>query len=158
MSGETGHLVSLKSVTLRSCGLEKQYDIEETLPLDAAASVLMKFIGIDSPEQAKTLTGAELVSGRAGAAPLRADEYYIEDLKGLAVIAAAPEPAADTDLPGGEILGTISDVLEGGGGNLAEVLLGSGEKVLVPFRNEFFGEIDLERRRAVLLARWILEE
>ena len=40
---------------------------------------------------------------------------------------------------------------------LAEIALDSGEKRLVPFKNEFFGDIDIQNGRAVLLNRWILE-
>jgi 16S rRNA processing protein RimM len=54
-------------------------------------------------------------------------------------------------------LGVITDVLDTGGGSLVEIRLPSGELRLVPFRNEFFGDINPETRRAVLLNRWILE-
>ncbi|MDR0641218.1 MAG: PRC-barrel domain-containing protein, partial [Treponema sp.] len=83
--------------------------------------------------------------GRDEAAPLGQGEYYIEDLKGLEV------------WEGAEALALISDVLEGGGGNLVELRLNTGETRLVPFRDEFFGEIDIPGRRARLLCRWILE-
>jgi 16S rRNA processing protein RimM len=106
----------------------------------------MKFKGIDSPEAAKLLSGAEIVADRAHAAPLKPGEFYIEDLKGL-------EVADET----GEILGTIADIVEGGGGELAELKLNTGETKLVPFRNEFFGKISLEDNRAILLEKWILE-
>ena len=49
-------------------------------------------------------------------------------------------------------------MLEGGGGNLAEVKLPAGEKRLVPFRNEFFGDVDLNGGKIVLLEPWILAE
>jgi 16S rRNA processing protein RimM len=35
--------------------------------------------------------------------------------------------------------------------------LPGGEIRLVPFRNEFFGEVDPEKHRAILLEEWILE-
>ena len=54
-------------------------------------------------------------------------------------------------------MGEITGVLEGGGGFLVEVRLPSTELRLIPFRNEFFGEVDPENRRAVLLEEWILE-
>jgi 16S rRNA processing protein RimM len=105
----------------------------------------MKFRGIDSPEAAKALKGMEILVDREDAAPLRQGEYYIEDLKGVEVCA------------GDEVLGEISAILEGGGGSLAELRLRTGEIRLVPFRDEFFGDIDLVGRRAELLRRWILE-
>jgi 16S rRNA processing protein RimM len=111
----------------------------------------MKFRGIDTPEAARTLSGAELLTDRDHAAPLGKDEYYVEDLRGIPV----------TD-PQGTVLGEIRDVLEGGGGQLIELKLKGGELRLVPFRKEFFGEVSvddssIEKRRVVLLEQWILE-
>jgi 16S rRNA processing protein RimM len=144
LSGEIEHLLTLKTVCLRQEGKERVVTVEETgLALPA---VLMKFAGIESPEAAKALSGAELLVEREQAAPLREGEFYIEDLKGLEVIDGS-----------GERLGSVRDVLEGGGGFLVELEMPSGECRLIPFRNEFFGEIDLQKGRALLHARWILE-
>jgi 16S rRNA processing protein RimM len=105
----------------------------------------MKFAGVDAPEEAKALKGAEIIADRVHAAPLKPGEFYVEDLKGL-------EVAGD-----GEVLGRIMDIIEGGGGELAEIRLNSGEVRLVPFRGEFFGDISLKTGKAALLERWILE-
>lgn len=160
LSGEEAHLLGLKKVLLRKSSPalqggqtlldgqarpgnpEKEYIIEEvfTSPLS------VKFAGIDSPEAAKALKGAEILAPREQAAPLRKGEFYIEDLRGLNVVTA------------GKSIGTIHDVIEGGGGFLVEILLEpDGEKRLVPFRNEFFGQVDLAAGRAELLETWILE-
>ena len=141
LSGEIEHLLRLKRAVLRQGTQERVWEIEGA----EGPSLVMKFRGIDSPEAAKTLTGAELLVGRDEAAPLGQGEYYIEDLKGLEV------------WEGAEALALISDVLEGGGGSLVELRLNTGETRLVPFRDEFFGEIDIPGRRARLLCRWILE-
>ena len=117
----------------------------------------MRFAGVESPEAADLLKGAEIIVGREYAAPLNKGEYYIEDLKGLKLVSAK-----------GEILGLISDLVEGGGGYLAEVKLHSAnaaacaeasanEKRFVPFRKEFFGDIEIEAGKIVLLEPWILE-
>jgi 16S rRNA processing protein RimM len=143
LSGETAHLLKPRRLTLRLGGREQVWDVEAAE--EAPPALLMKFRGIDSPEAAKTLQGAEILLGREDAAPLGPGEYYIEDLKGLEVYA------------GTEALGTITAILEGGGGSLAELRLKTGETRLVPFRDEFFGDIDIEGRRAELLGRWILE-
>jgi 16S rRNA processing protein RimM len=144
LSGESAHLRRLDSVLLRKGPVETVYEVEETA--GSGPALLMKFRGIDTPEAAKALTGAELVTDRAHAAPLKAGEFYIEDLRGIPVT-----------LQTGELVGEITGVLEGGGGFLAEVRLPTGEPRLVPFRNEFFGEVDPENQRAVLLEGWILE-
>jgi 16S rRNA processing protein RimM len=144
LSGETGHLLKLRSALVSRDGEERLLQIDETV--SAAPAVLMRFAGINNPEKAKTFTGAQLLGGREQAAPLNEGEFYIEDLKGLTVIAEK-----------GETLGYITDIIEGGGGELAEIELTNGEKKLVPFRREFFSEISPERGRVVLQNLWILE-
>jgi 16S rRNA processing protein RimM len=144
LSGELEHLERLEAVVLRRLDGEKTFYIEETRIIGNALAI--KFRGIETPEAAKALSGAELLVGRDQAAPLGKDEYYVEDLRGLLVQSVR-----------GEILGEIRDVLEGGNGQLLELRLLGGGTRLVPFRNEFFGEVDPEKRRAVLLNEWILE-
>ena len=171
LSGETGHLSALKTVNLRQKGKEKEFSVEETMETDEVSVLLMKFTGIDSPEAAKVLTGSELVADRAQAAPLKPGEFYIEDLKGLQVIRGNGEQGTGNgegtkNRDGGagnsdhnpEILGHITDILEGGNGEVAEVKLPSGELKMVPFRKEFFGDINIEEKWAVLFQPWILEE
>jgi 16S rRNA processing protein RimM len=143
LSGELEHFERLETVALRRLKDEKTFRIEETRII--GKNLAIKFQGIETPEAARTLSGAEMLVDRDHAAPLDKDEYYVEDLRGLPIYN-----------PRGERLGEIRDVLEGGGGQLIEALLPGGETRLVPFRNEFFGEVDPEKRRAVLLNEWIL--
>jgi 16S rRNA processing protein RimM len=143
-SGELERLQRLETVTLRRLKDEKTFAIEETRIIGNALAI--KFRGIETPEAAKALSGWELLADRDHAAPLGKDEYYVEDLRGLPVRSLR-----------GEILGEIRDVLEGGNGQLIEVALPGGAARLVPFRHEFFGEVDPEKRRVVLLTEWILE-
>ena len=149
LSGEIDHLLKLTSVTVTKDGKERVMSIEESSA--APPALIMRFAGYDSPETAKALQGAQLLVGRENAAPLQPGEYYVEDLKGLAV-------SADDEGDGnGEILGHIVSVIEGGGGDLAEIRLNNGELRLVPFRKEFFGEVDLENRQVALKNLWVLE-
>jgi len=143
-SGEIEHLLKLQSVTVSKDGEERLLQIEETA--SAAPAVLMRFAGIDSPEKAKSFAGAQILAGREQAAPLKKGEFYIEDLKGLTVVSEKAET-----------IGRITDIIEGGGGELAEIELADGEKRLVPFRREFFSEISPEKGKVVLQNLWILE-
>jgi len=143
-SGETAHLSNLGRVTLRQGEKEETREVEEVVLQDGA--LLLRFSGIQSPEAAKALKGAEIVVDREYAAPLKEGEYYVECLKGLAVVNAAGEP-----------LGRIADVVEGGGGELLEIALIVGGAHLAPFRKEFFGDINLEEGKITLLEPWILE-
>jgi len=144
LSGEIDHLLKLQSVTISKDGKESILQIDESNPVPP--NVHMLFKGIDSPEKAKTFTGAQLLVGRDQAAPLGDGEFYIEDLKGLPVVSVLSET-----------IGVIVDIIEGGGGELAEIELSAGEKRLVPFRKEFFSEISPEKGRLVLQNLWILE-
>jgi len=143
-SGETAHFSRLKDVTLRQGDKEEMREIAEAL--FQGNTLLLRFAGIDDPESAALLQGAEIIAGREYAAPLREGEFYVEDLKGLEVINGE-----------GELLGHITDVVDGGGGSLAEIRLLSGENRFAPFRNEFFGDVDLQKGAIVLLEPWILE-
>ena len=145
LSGEVGHLLKLKSAALRQGGQERLLDIEESAA--AGAILVMRFAGCSSPEAAKALRGAELLVGRENAAPLQPGEFYVEDLKGLTVIAGGS----------GQPLGHIVNIIEGGGGDLAEIRLHSGEVKLVPFRTEFFPAVDLAQKQATLQNLWVLE-
>jgi len=144
LSGEMDHLLKLKSVILRQDGKERLLDVVESAV--AMPFVIMHFTGYDSPEAVKTLSGAELLVDRKDAAPLLPGEFYIEDLKGLAVM-------ADT----GQTLGHIITIIEGGGGDLTEIRLTDGSVKLVPFRPEFVTGIDLAQKQLVLKNLWILE-
>jgi 16S rRNA processing protein RimM len=145
LSGETEHIVRRSQLVVRGAdGVERAHQVECFKP--HGSSLLVKFKGIETPEDVKKLCGAELLVERADAAPLARDEFYIEDLKGVRAIDES-----------GRVLGEIADLIEGGGGFLVEIILPSGETRLVPFRDEFIGAISLKERTAILLRDWILE-
>jgi len=156
LSGEIEHLLNLQSAIISINGKETALRIEEIKAAGAAnassPSLLIHFAGINSPEAAKTLNGALLIVNREQAAPLDEGEFYIEDLKGLSVV-TADECAGEN----GGVIGNISDVIEGGNGELVEILLLNGNKRFVPFKKEFFPEILPEKGRLLLKNLWILD-
>ena len=165
-SGETAHLERLGSMTLRKNGVERVCRVVEMRPdarprkhdIGRSGGGIILFEGVDGPEKAKTLTGSEIVVGREDAAPLNEGEYYIEDLKGLRLVADGKTPGVEE-----AVFGVVTGVFEGGGGMLLEVEVGetaSGAKGgarLVPFRDAFVGDISLEKGTIVLRASWVLE-
>jgi 16S rRNA processing protein RimM len=159
LSGEIDHLLKLKTATLRRDGKEQSLAIEEIAPIPPAVAI--RFAGYDTPEAAKALHGAQLIVDRKNAAPLQPGEFYVEDLKGLEVIAAARPGGASAvfaDKSDNErIIGHIVNIIEGGGGDLAEIRLHNGAVKLVPFRAEFFPAIDLAKKQATLQNLWVLE-
>ena len=143
LSGEIDHLLKLESALICKDGRQQTLAIEESAA--APPYALIRFAGYNSPEAAKALGGAQVLVSRKDAASLREGEFYIEDLKGLDVYAC------------GEKLGSINSVIEGGGGEIAEIRMTDGTLKLVPFREEFFLSIDMENRQAALANLWILE-
>ncbi|MDR2489980.1 MAG: ribosome maturation factor RimM [Spirochaetaceae bacterium] len=145
LSGETEHLLARTELRLRFTAGQgdgtKTYTVEQIRRFGGADDVLLiKFAGVDTPEAAKKLQSAEIITPREESAPLADDEFYIEDLKGLAV----------RGLDGSDY-GHIENIVEGGGGQLVELLLPEGASRLVPFRHEFFGEVSVEHGFAVLI-------
>ena len=177
-SGEYEHFADMEEVTLRNgkTGSEKLYKVEGVEL--SGQTLLMKLAGIDSPEEVKKINGCEIVVPREYACPLDKSEWYVEDLKQCALVYPKDGWSKDgleakTSPADFVTVGTVTDVLEGGTGNLLEIKLaedcnlladdvkytanGKTRTVLVPFKNEFIGEIDVQAKRIQLMHLWILE-
>ena len=153
-SGEVEHFAGLGEVLLRTGGPGGTISrIEIEAAEGSVHCLLLKFRGIDTPEQARKLAGSELLVPRDKACPLEKGEYYVCDLCQCVLVYK------------GETIGTIIGVMEGGAGDLLEVALTEGsvpdssgkQTRLVPLRDEFIGKIDLKARTVELMHRWILE-
>ena len=145
-SGETEHIEALKSVYLRLAkegGSVFEYQIEEIA--GSPAAFLVKFAGIDTPEEAAQLAGAEVLVPRDKACPLSEGEFYVADLCQCVLVYE------------GNAIGRVKDVMEGGGGFLLGVVLDCGETRLVPFRDEFVGEVNIAKKTVELLHAWVLD-
>lgn len=174
-SGEFQHFTGMKDVVLRKNGVETKRTIEK---VSFGNGILyIKFSGVNTPEDAKKLSGSQIVVPREFACPCGEDEYYVEDLKRCQLVygGAAEGLAEDAAPAAGEpvVVGTITDVLEGGAGDLLEVVLsescdllgqelrttasGKSRKVLVPFKKEFIGTVDIRNKQVQLMHLWILE-
>lgn len=158
-SGEYAHLERLKELSLCRAGVEKHFAVEEVRL--CAGFALIKCAGIESPEEAKKYSGWEIIVPREFACPLAEGEYYIEDLKGSALLYE------------GEAVAAVRSVAEGGAGSLLEAELskspvlaaagiaceqgGRARTVFVPFKDEFIGEVDTMKKTIHLRHLWILE-
>lgn len=159
-SGEYEHLLKLKDVTLRHGELLKETKVESVSLGNAVAYV--KFAGINSDEDVQKYNKWEILAERKYCKPLGKDEWYIEDLRDCSLVYGGKDDPATLDAPGhhkGDVLGKITDVLEGGGGYLLEVALSDScdRKVLVPFNKEFIGKVDVKNGTVQLMHLWILE-
>jgi len=154
-SGEYEHLLKLKDVALKHGDVLKETKVESvSLGHDVA---YVKFLGIDSDEDVRKYRGWEISVPRKYCKPLKKDEWYIEDLRNCSLIFEGKDDPAVFDAP--KVLGKITDVMEGGGGNLLEAVLTDScdRKVLIPFNKEFIGKVDIENRTVQLMHLWILE-
>jgi 16S rRNA processing protein RimM len=156
-SGDINNLLRFREVMIRRNGSEKKLIVRSSSAIPPF--VIMRFDGYSTPEAARTICGWELIANRSDASPLAPGEFYIEDIKGMTVEAEYSQgcPASALNAPPGNIIGYITDIVEGGGGELAEIKLPDGKIKLVPFRKEFFPIIDTENGKAVLTNLWILE-
>ena len=168
-SGEYEHLLKLQEVTLRHGESSKETKVESVSLGHAVAYV--KFAGINSDTEIRKYNGWEIVADRKYCKPLKKDEWYIEDLRDCSLVYEGKDDPATSVAP--KVVGTITDVLEGGAGYLLEVSLsesctcisddikftasGKPRKVLIPFNNEHVGKVDVENGTVQLMHLWILE-
>lgn len=143
VSGETDHFRNLRSVTIRKKHTEREYDVESVRT--SAGAPILKLAGIETPETARTLNGAEVLADRDHAAPCEEGEYYVADLEELSV------RLHDASI------GTVSGVVEVGPRSLLQIRLTDGRSVLVPFVDEFVGRVDLDAGTVELLSDTVLE-
>ena len=177
---EFEHFYSMKEVTLRNgkTGDSKLCKVESVS--EGAGTLYLKLVGIDSPEDVRKLSGWQIVVPRKYAKKLGKNEWYIEDLKNCALnfypeqgddgLAVWTAPAAGKPVT----VGTITDVIEGGSGNLLEILLAENcdllaknvkyladgktvRTVYVPFNPRFVRNIDIKNKCIQLMHLWILE-
>lgn len=169
-SGEYEHLLNLKEVTLQH-GNEKKETKVESVSL-GCNTAYVKFAGINSDEDIRKYNRWEIVVPRKYCKPLKKDEWYIEDLRSCSLIYEEKGDSASLNAPA-QVVGTITDVLEGGAGYLLEVSIsescnciseelkktssGKPRTVLIPFNNEHVGKVDVKKGTIQLMHLWILE-
>lgn len=189
-SGYYEHFADITEVTLRNSisGDSKKFKVE-SVDVENCNS-FMKLVGIDTPEEVKKYSRWEIVVPRDKACPLGENEWYIEDLKKCSLIYYPKDDEVKSEnglMKEPVVVGKITNVMEGGSGDLLEVSLAEncdllsdkikygtdedgnvskrGMKVLkprtvyVPLMEEagFIGEVDIENRTIQLMHLWILE-
>ena len=142
-SDEYAHLVDLDVVSLRKDGKERQLRIEELKP--AGKEILIKFVGVDTPEKAREYNGWEIWIPRSSAAKLDEGEFYVADLVRCNLLVE------------GVVVGRIVGVVDGPQALLMEVEhVVDGKRYLVPFLDRYIRTVDLERGEMELLAPELL--
>jgi len=100
---------------------------------------LLRFVGCDSPEGARELSGGELVVAEEDARPAPEGSYYSHQVEGWRC----------EDLAGAS-LGTVAGLETTPAGALLTVRTPEGKPVLVPFVEGIVSRMDPEGRRVVL--------
>ncbi len=136
-SGEYEYLKNLSEIELRKEGQTRLMSVEKFI--DHGKEVLVKFVGVNTPEEARRYNGWELWVSRDDASPLEGGEFYVADLIGCDLFF--------NDLKEG----TVVSSYEGAQSLLLEVEKSDGKKVLIPFMKEFIGAVDITEKRIELL-------
>lgn len=133
-SGETEHIINIQTITLPSLG--KTFDIDEWL---TTRPIRCKIKGIDTPEDAQRISGADIMVPRMFAIPLHDDEYYLSDITGMSIVYEGKKC--------GDIIG-VSDAYA----PLIEIRWYEQQAhSYIPFIKEFFDAPHFESRTIALL-------
>lgn len=142
-SGVFDHFETLKTVSAHKGSVEKTLRVEATRW--TGDHLLLKFVGIDSPEEAKLLADFELWVPRGQGAPLEEGEVYLADLVGCQLTFE------------GTTKGRVTGFLEGAQAVLLEVEKADGSTCVVPYQAVYLGDVDLTGKTIELKVDWILE-
>lgn len=107
-----------------------------TINGESKGLLICTIVGITDRNQVDALRGLELGVPRAALPDTDANEYYVNDLIGIDVFLADGSP-----------YGTVSDMLNYGAGDIAEIALADGKTELVSFTHAVFPVVDLTARR-----------
>jgi 16S rRNA processing protein RimM len=126
----------LKSVTLVSPDDSRTREVAIESMRAHQGRALLKFAGIESPEELRELHNWTVEIPEDQARKLEEDEYFLHDLVGLTLV--------DAD---GRERGVVTETYEGGGGILLSVRRPDGRTFDLPFAGDICTNIDLAARR-----------
>jgi len=114
----------------------KEFTIEYSKPY--GRTVIMKLRGINSPEDAATLRGGQLMVPEEESPPLPDGVYYYYQIIGLKVFTVD-----------GVYIGEVTDIIETGSNDVYVVRDGEKE-YLIPVIRDVIREIDIRKRRIII--------
>ena len=127
----------LEKVYIKNKEKLKEYQIEEVKY--HKDMILIKFRGIENPEQADLLRNSYLIVDRETEEPLEAGRYYIVDMIGLDVF---------TD--DNEYLGKLEDIYNTGSNDIYVVKNELGKQVLLPAIEDVIKNIDMDNKKVIV--------
>lgn len=124
----------LEKIYIKNRSGKKEYQIEEVKY--HKQMVLIKFKGIDNPEDAELLRNSYVLINRKDAKPLEEGTYYIVDLL---------ESEVYTDE--GVLLGKVEDIFNTGSNDIYVVKDELGKQVLLPGIPDVIKQVDIENKK-----------
>jgi len=135
---EVDHLNNLNLVELKKKDKSVQLTIETIKKV--GNHNLIKFLEISTPEEARKYNGWEIWLSRDKAAPLEKGEFYITDLLNLNLTYQ------------NNTVAKIVSFVDGPQAVLLEVeTVEDGKKYLIPFMDNYIGQVDLKNKTVELL-------
>ena len=101
--------------------------------------VLLKLADVQTPEAVEALRQSLVFAAESDLPPLEADEFFLHDLVGLAVVTEA-----------GEAVGTVRDVMEMPGHPLFVIEREGQPDAMIPAVAEFVTDVDAEAGRVTI--------
>lgn len=140
-----GHFFKLKEVTLKREGKTRRVVIEQVQ--NHSGELLVKFEGIDSPEDARFISGWEILVPREQASKLGDGEVYTADLQGMKLVYDNEE------------VGEVVSTFDGAQALLLEVKsFKDGKMHLVPLmRGIYVSDVDVDKGTMKLLRSELLD-
>lgn len=128
---------NLKKIYVKNRNDIKEYEIQEAKY--HKGMILIKFKGIENPEDANLLRNSYLLVDREKEKPLEKDTYYVVDMIGLEVYTEK-----------GEFLGTLDDIFNTGSNDIYVVKDELGKQILLPAIKEVVKKIDMEQKKIIV--------
>ena len=128
---------NLQKIYVETNKIKKQYEIEEVKY--HKDMVLIKFKGIDKPEDAEALRNSYLKINRKDEPELKEGTYYIVDLIGLDVYSDE-----------GKELGKLDDIYNYGSSDIYVIKDELGKQLLLPAISDVIKEINLGEKKIVV--------
>lgn len=128
---------NLEKIYIKNKSGQTEYKIQEVKY--HKNMVLIKFEGIENPEQADLLRNSYLIVDRETEEPLEAGRYYIVDMIGLDVF---------TD--DNEYIGKLEDIYNTGSNDIYVVKNELGKQVLLPAIEDVIKNIDMDNKKVIV--------
>ena len=125
---------NLEKIYIKNKSGQNEYKIQEVKY--HKNMVLIKFEGIENPEQADLLRNSYLLVNRETEEPLEPGRYYIVDMIGLEVF---------TD--NNEYLGKLEDIYNTGSSDIYVVKNELGKQILLPAIEDVIKNIDMDSKK-----------